>query len=59
MTKLGTFHIFDAVAAIRVTQNSGEGNEGDEEVGEEELLIIEQCPMPNAQCPMPIPMSVD
>ncbi|MDZ8138758.1 MAG: hypothetical protein RM049_26215 [Nostoc sp. DedQUE04] len=30
-----------------------EGDEGAGEAGEEELLIIDQCPMPNAQCPMP------
>ncbi|QFS46380.1 hypothetical protein GXM_03861 [Nostoc sphaeroides CCNUC1] len=29
-----------------------EGDEGDEGAGEEELLIY-QCPMPNAQCPIP------
>ncbi|MBN3868831.1 MULTISPECIES: histidine kinase [unclassified Nostoc] len=30
-----------------------EGDEGDEGVGEEELLIIAQCPMPYAQFPTP------
>jgi hypothetical protein len=29
------------------------GDEGDEETGEKELLIIDQFPMPNSQCPMP------
>ncbi|MEH1912394.1 MAG: hypothetical protein V7L05_13605 [Nostoc sp.] len=33
--------------------SGGVGEWGDEGDGEEELLIIEQCPMPNAQCPIP------
>ncbi|MEH1903550.1 MAG: hypothetical protein V7L04_19615 [Nostoc sp.] len=44
MIKLATFHIFGAVAAIRVTQNSGEwGVAGAGGAGEERI--------PNAQCP--------
>ncbi|MEH2291589.1 histidine kinase [Nostoc sp.] len=40
----------------------GSGEWGAGEAGEEELLIIDQCPMPNAQCPMPhapCPITID
>ncbi|MCC5653955.1 hypothetical protein LC609_30090 [Nostoc sp. XA013] len=40
-------------SCIPLTQQNGGGAGGTGGAGEDELLIIDQCPMPNAPCPMP------